>query len=82
MPLEVTEAAKEVLERAYAAAARFNPNAKVRIYSLGDRVETGLAEAPEEGDEVIEHQGMTIFLERGISGTLDISDEHDRLFVR
>ena len=82
MPLEISDAAAEVLERAYEAAARFNPDAKVRIYSLGDRIETGFADAPEEGDEVIEKLGMTVFVEQGISGTLDTSEEHDRLIVR
>jgi Fe-S cluster assembly iron-binding protein IscA len=82
MPLAITEAATEVLERAYEAATRFNPEARIRIYLLGETVETGFADAPEETDEVIEHNGMTLFLERGISGTLDVSAEHDRLLVR
>lgn len=80
--MEISDAAAEVLERAYEAAARFNPDAKVRIYQLGDRIETGFADAPEEGDEVIEKQDMTIYVERGITGTLDTSEEHDRLIVK
>jgi Fe-S cluster assembly iron-binding protein IscA len=82
MALEITEAATYVLERAYEAASRFNPDAKVRLYRLGDTVETTFADAPEENDEVVEHEGLTIFVEKGITGTLDVSVEHEKLLVR
>jgi Fe-S cluster assembly iron-binding protein IscA len=80
--LEITEEAADVLERAYDAAARFNPDARVRLYASGDQVQTAFADAPEPEDSVIEHGGLTIFVERGISGTLDVSDQHDHLVVR
>lgn len=80
--LEVSEAAMEVLERAYEAATRFNPSAKVRLYRRGGRVEAGLADAAQAGDEVIELDGLTVFVEEGIAGTLDVSGEHDALVVR
>ncbi|MGH9194298.1 MAG: hypothetical protein ACRD1T_00985 [Acidimicrobiia bacterium] len=79
--LEVSEKALEVLERASSAASRLNPDAKVRVYRRADEVEIGLADAPEETDEVFEVEGVTIFVEQGISGTLDVSEEHDRLIV-
>ncbi len=79
--LDITEAATEVLERAYQAAARFNPQARVRIYRAGDRIETGFADLPRPGDLTIEHAGLTLFVEKGITGTLDVSAEHDRLVV-
>ena len=82
MALEITQAATYVLERAYEAASRFNPDAKVRLYRLGDTVETTFADAPEENDEVIEHEGLTIFVEKEINGTLDVSAEHEKLLVR
>jgi Fe-S cluster assembly iron-binding protein IscA len=80
--LEITEEATAVLERAYDAAARFNPDARVRIHTDGDRVQTAFADAAEPGDAVIEHQGLTIFVEAGITGTLDVSGQHDHLVVR
>lgn len=82
MPLVITEAAAEVLERAHTAAARFNPDTKIRVHRVGERIETGFAEKPEEGDEAIEHEGLTIYVAAGIDGTLDVSLEHDRLLVR
>jgi Fe-S cluster assembly iron-binding protein IscA len=80
--LEITEQAAEVLERAYDAAARFNPDARVRVYSEGGRVQTGFADTPEPGDTVVEHEGLTIFVGQGIEGTLDVSSQHDHLVVR
>lgn len=79
--LEVSESAMEVLERAHSAAARFNPAARVRVYRRGGSIETGFADSPEEGDAVLEVNGLPIFVEEGISGTLDVSAEHDRLIV-
>jgi Fe-S cluster assembly iron-binding protein IscA len=82
VPLEITEGALDVIRRAYEAAQRFSPSAKVRLRRLGDQVETEFAEDPEEGDEVIEREGLVIMVEDGISGTLDVSAEHSRLIVR
>lgn len=82
MVLQITEAATDVLKRAYDAAARLNPDAKVRIYRIGDRVETSFADAPQPTDATIEHEGLTLFVEEGIEGTLGVSAEHDRLIVR
>lgn len=80
--LEVSESAMEVLERAHSAATRFNPDAKVRIYRRSGTVETAFADSPESSDTVLELEGLTIFVEEGISGTLDTSAEHDHLIVR
>jgi len=79
--LEVTEAAADVLRRAYDAARRFNPDAKVRVFLRGGAVETGFTDSAEADDTEIEHDGMTIFVGAGIEGTLDTSTEHDRLIV-
>lgn len=80
--LTISEAATEVLKRAYQASIRFNPNAKVRVFRRGDVIETGFADEPLPGDLVIEHGGITIIVEEGIEGTLDVSSEHDRLVLR
>lgn len=80
--LEITEAATGVLERAYDAAARFNPDARIRVYREGGTVQTGFADAAQPGDAVIEHEGLTLFVGEGIEGTLDVSSQHDHLIVR
>ncbi|MGH2770126.1 MAG: hypothetical protein ACRDJF_06330 [Actinomycetota bacterium] len=79
--LEITEAATDVLERAYRAATRFNPQARVRIYRAGGRIETGFADLPQPGETTIEHAGLILFVEEDITGTLDVSAQHDRLMV-
>lgn len=80
--LTISEEAAEVLARAYDAASRFDPDTRVRIYRNRGGIETGFADAPQAGDAVVEHEGMTLFVEEGISGVLDVSAEHDRLVVR
>ncbi len=77
----MTEAAADVLRRAYDAAHRFNPDAKVRVFLRGTAVETGFADNPELGDTQIECEGMTVFVGPGVEGKLDTSPEHDRLIV-
>lgn len=72
----------DVVRRASDAATRLNPDAKVRVYRRGETVETSFADRPENGDEVIELDGLTLFVESGIEGTLDTSLEHDVLIVR
>ena len=79
--LKVTEAAADVLRRAYDAAHRFNPDAKVRVFLRGAAVETGFAESAEPDDTQITCDGLTIFVGPGVDGTLDTSPEHDRLIV-
>lgn len=81
--LKITRSAAEVLERAYDAAAGFDPQAKVRIFRRKGEVQTGFADRPEPGDEIIEHEGMTLYVASDVGeGTLDTSTEHDRLLVR
>lgn len=81
--MEISESASEVLARAYDAAARFNPDAKVRVFRRKGVIETGFADTPQEGDEVVQHQGITLFVAADVGeGTLDTSEEHDHLILR
>ena len=70
------------LERAYDAAGRFNPGVKIRVYRTGDQVQIGFAERPSDGDDVVPVGDMLVFVEGGISGTLEAQQPHDRLVVR
>ena len=80
--LEITDDAAAVLERAYDAAGRFNPGVKIRVYRTGDQVQFGFAERPSDGDDVVPVGDMLIFVEEGITGTLEAEQPHDRLVVR
>ena len=80
--LRITDDAAAVLERAYAAAARFNPGVRIRVSHVGDQVQVGFADRPEEGDEVVAVGDMLVFVEGGVTGTLEAQQPHDRLVVR
>lgn len=80
--LRITDEATEVLVRAQEAASRLNPDARVRVLKMGDQIEVGLSDEPEEGDEIVEHEGLTVYVAAGIEGTLEVTEEHDRLVVR
>ncbi len=81
--MEISEAATEVLERAYNAAARFNPAIKIRIFNRKGEIQTGFADAPEDGDAVIEHGGMILFVAADVGeGLLDTTAQHDHLVMK
>lgn len=81
--MEISESAAAALERAYEAASRFNPDAKVRIYRRKGEIQTGFTDEPFEGDATVEHDGMILFVAADVGdGVLDTSEEHDHLLVR
>ncbi len=81
--MEISETATAVLERAYDAAARFNPDAKIRVYKRNDEIQTGFADAPQDGDVVVEHEGMILYVAADVGeGLLDTTLQHDHLVMR
>jgi len=80
--LRITEEAAGVLERAYDAAARFNPAVKIRVSRVGTRVDVNFTDHPSPGDEVVIVGDIIVFVESGIAGVLDATQPHDHLTVR
>jgi Fe-S cluster assembly iron-binding protein IscA len=81
--MEISETATAVLERAYDAAARFNPDARIRVYKRNDEIQTGFADAPQDGDVVVEHEGMILYVAADVGeGLLDTTLQHDHLVMR
>ena len=80
--IELTDWAKEILTKADAAARRFNPDVVIRLARRGSGVEAVLAEAPEPSDEAIALPSMTLHVEDGLEGLVDIEEPHDRLVLR
>lgn len=81
--MEISETATAVLERAYDAAARFNPDAKIRVFRRNNEIQTGFADAPQEGDVVVEHEGMILYVAADVGeGLLDTTLQHDHLVMR
>ncbi len=81
--MQISESAADVLARAYDAAARFNPEAKIRVFRRKGQIQTSFADVPEPGDQVVEHEGMTLYIASDVGeGTLDTTAQHDQLILR
>ena len=80
--IEFTDWAADILSRSDAAARRFNPDARVRVIREGGGVRFELIDAPAAGDQVVERDGFTLFVEAGIEGIVDVVEPHDRLILR
>lgn len=80
--IHITERATAVLQRAADAAVRFNPDAKIRLHMRGAVLETSFSDAPDEGDQIVEHEGLTLFVSPDVTGTIDASEEHERLVLK
>jgi hypothetical protein len=82
--IEFTDWAIEILGRSDAAARRLNPSARVRLVR-DDRsgVRFELTDEPAPDDAVVEHEaGFTMYVQRGLDGTVDVVEPHDRLILR
>lgn len=80
--IEFTDWAKEILNKSQAAASRFNPDVKIRLARVGGAVQAVLAEAPEPGDQSAQVDGMTLYVEDGLEGLVDVEEPHDRLVLK
>ncbi len=80
--IEFTDWAKEILNKSQAAASRFNPDVKIRLARVGGAVQAVLAEAPEPRDQSAQVDGMTLYVEDGLEGLVDVEEPHDRLVLK
>lgn len=80
--IEVTEWATDILNRSQEAARRFNPDTAIRLVRAGGGVEARLAEAPDPDDQPVEVGAMTLYVERGLEGMVDVEEPHDRLVLK
>jgi len=80
--IRCTPRAVELLRTADTAARRFNPDARVRLVADGAAVRFELADGPEPGDAVLEHEGgFSLLVADGLAGTVDVVEPHDRLVL-
>jgi len=77
-----TDWAAEILRRTWQAARRFNPDAMVRLHQDANGVEFVLTDERVEADRLVPGDGFELFVERGIEGTVDVVEPHDRLILR
>ena len=80
--IEVTEWAMDILTRAQAAARRFDPEARIRLARADGGVQAVLADGPRPGDHEVEVGDMTLLVEDGLEGLVDVEEPHDRLVLR
>jgi len=82
--LTFTDWAIEILSRADAAARRFNPDVRVRIFrEVGGAVRFELTDEADPTDQVVEHpSGFTLLVHEGLEGTVDVVEPHDQLILR
>ena len=78
MVLELTDRAREALLASQSAARRFDPGAHVRLFLAGGQLRTALVDAAEPGDAVLTIEGLTLFVQPGIAGSID-AGEHNAL---
>ena len=80
--LQVTEWATEILNKSQEAARRFNPDAKIRLASVAGGVEARLTDGPDPSDLAIPVGEMTLYVQAGLEGLIDVEEPHDRLVLR
>jgi hypothetical protein len=81
-PIELTDWARDILRRSQEAARRFNPDARIRLARTATGVETVLTDSPDPADVEVEDDGVTIYVEEGLTGLLDVEEPHDRLVLK
>jgi hypothetical protein len=80
--IEITDWAREILGKSQQAAARFNPDAKIRLTKTQGGVQAVLTDSPLQSDQTVEVGEMTLYVEVGLEGLVDIEEPHDRLVLK
>lgn len=80
--IEVTDWAADILSGSQEAANRFDPNAVIRVAETRGGVEAQLTESPAPDDQSVELTDMTVYVQAGLEGLLDVEEPHDRLVLR
>lgn len=80
--IEFTDWAKDILERAQRAANRFNPDARIRLARMGGTIQASLTDEAGADDQQVEVGTMTLLVEPGLEGLVDVEEPHDRLVLR
>jgi hypothetical protein len=80
--IEFTDWARDILERAQRAATRFSPDVRIRLARVGGTIQATLTDEPEPDDQQVGVGEMTLFVEKGLDGLVDVEEPHDRLVLR
>ena len=74
--LTFTDRAAEALLLFHNAAARWDPNARLRLEPSGSELTPRLAEGPADGDVPVQVGDITVFVPAGVEGTVDAGDHN------
>ena len=77
-----TDWATRILQRAHSAARRFKPDVTLRLHRGGEGVVFDMTDERDPGDALVEGEGFELLVERGLEGTVDVVEPHDRLVLR
>jgi hypothetical protein len=80
--VEFTDWARDILNRSQQAAARFNPDAKIRLARTAAGVEALLTDRPDPTDRKVNVDEVTVYVEDGLEGLVDVEEPHDRLVLK
>ena len=74
--LTFTDRAADALVLFHKAAARWDPNAKLRLEPSGSELTPQLAEGPADGDVGVQVRDITVYVPATIEGTVDAGDHN------
>jgi hypothetical protein len=80
--LEVTDWARDILTRSHQAAQRFDPSTTIRLARAGTEVQAQLAESARPDDQPVDLGEVTVYVEAGLEGLIDVEEPHDRLVLK
>lgn len=87
MSVRITSEALDIVRRSLELAKLDPAEAGVRLREAGGQVMPRFAREPEPTDEVVEADGLRLFVERQLveryaDAEIAVSDEHERLILR
>lgn len=80
--IEATDWAVDILTKAHVAATRFNPDARIRVMLVDGSAQAVLTDSAAPGDTEHAVGEVTILVQEGVEGLLDVEEPHDRLVLR
>jgi hypothetical protein len=81
--IQFTDWAKDILRRSNSAALRFNPDVRIRLAPVGGVVQATFTDRPAPDDAAVAlDAGVTIYVQAGLEGLVDIEEPHDRVVLR
>jgi hypothetical protein len=81
--IEFTDWAMEILRQSQSASSRFNPAARIRLQlSKTGAVEAALVDELDTTDTTVDAGGVTIYVQAGLEGLVDVEEPHDRIVLK